>query len=359
LRRIQFLLTISFIGISTTQLKNSKILDEMKILNLLACSVLLIATASCEHKELCYDHPHIGRVNVVFDWRNAPDAHPESMYLFLYHSDGSGAEQFEFAGRDGGIIEIEEGEYTAICINSDTEKIRYNLATADIDDPTHIFDRFIVSTETTSLTDQLEGISKAAADVAPRAEGAEQERVVYAPEPIWTDTEADIQILNVKVNKNQTITLYPQQAYCNYTVKLLNIANADMVSEMSATLSGMAGGLYVAQRTPTNEAVTIPFGVSFSASDATGEGNLRTFGHCPEGIEHSHTVVVYAVMTNGSKYYYTVDVTDQVHNAPDPYNVVITIDNVPLPDPITMGSGQGINVDEWDSVIIELSMKTD
>jgi hypothetical protein len=39
--------------------------------------------------------------------------------------------------------------------------------------------------------------------------------------------------------------------------------------------------------------------------------------------------------------------------------VVITIDNVPLPDPITMGSGQGINVDEWDSVIIELSMKTD
>lgn len=30
-----------------------------------------LAVASCEHKDLCYDHSHTIDVEVVFDWRNA------------------------------------------------------------------------------------------------------------------------------------------------------------------------------------------------------------------------------------------------------------------------------------------------
>ena len=37
--------------------------------------------SSCEHKELCYGHTHTAKVNVVFDWKKAPDASPESMDL--------------------------------------------------------------------------------------------------------------------------------------------------------------------------------------------------------------------------------------------------------------------------------------
>lgn len=38
-----------------------------------------LAVASCEHKDLCYDHSHTIDVEVVFDWRNASEAAPESM----------------------------------------------------------------------------------------------------------------------------------------------------------------------------------------------------------------------------------------------------------------------------------------
>lgn len=41
-----------------------------------------LAVASCEHKDLCYDHSHTIDVEVVFDWRNASEAAPESMSLY-------------------------------------------------------------------------------------------------------------------------------------------------------------------------------------------------------------------------------------------------------------------------------------
>ena len=38
----------------------------------LAVMLLPLLTA-CEHKDLCYDHPHSASVEVVFDWTAAPD----------------------------------------------------------------------------------------------------------------------------------------------------------------------------------------------------------------------------------------------------------------------------------------------
>ena len=38
------------------------------LLNMLVC-VLAAALCSCNHKELCYHHPHTASVKVEFDWR--------------------------------------------------------------------------------------------------------------------------------------------------------------------------------------------------------------------------------------------------------------------------------------------------
>ena len=37
----------------------------------------LLAMTACEHKELCYEHPHVGFVRVLFDWSQLPGANPE------------------------------------------------------------------------------------------------------------------------------------------------------------------------------------------------------------------------------------------------------------------------------------------
>lgn len=46
----------------------------------------ILSTTSCEHKNLCYDHAHTGIVNVVFDWRNAPERRSE-IHVVLSVSD--------------------------------------------------------------------------------------------------------------------------------------------------------------------------------------------------------------------------------------------------------------------------------
>ena len=44
----------------------------MRRLFYLAASVLLFG--SCEHKELCFLHPHTAQLQVEFDWSYAPDS---------------------------------------------------------------------------------------------------------------------------------------------------------------------------------------------------------------------------------------------------------------------------------------------
>ena len=82
------------------------------ILNTVTMAALLVAATSCEHKDLCHDHAHAVEVEVVFDWRNAPDAAPASMSLYLFPGDGE-ALRYDFTGRDGGTIRVPIGKYEA------------------------------------------------------------------------------------------------------------------------------------------------------------------------------------------------------------------------------------------------------
>lgn len=86
-----------------------------------------LAVASCEHKDLCYDHSHTIDVEVVFDWRNASEAAPESMSLYLFPTNGGEALRYEFTDCGGGTIRVPVGNYGALCLNSDTENVTYRI----------------------------------------------------------------------------------------------------------------------------------------------------------------------------------------------------------------------------------------
>ena len=103
--------------------------------------------------------------------------------------------------------------------------------------------------------------------------------------------------------------------------------------------------------------MTIPFD-AVTGKDKDGEktvitGGLLTFGH---KTGNNHTLTVYAVLADGSKWYYTYDVTDQIHSAPDPRNVHIVLDGLPLPKPIVNGGGFQPEVEDWQTVPIDIEM---
>ena len=87
--------------------------------------ILSLLQTACEHKELCYNHPHSGALHIVFDWREAPDANPESMYVWFFPKQGGEPVQYHLSGKAGGAVSLGEGCYDVLCLNGDTEMIRF------------------------------------------------------------------------------------------------------------------------------------------------------------------------------------------------------------------------------------------
>lgn len=133
-----------------------------KLFYLLAALLLL---ASCEHKELCYQHPHLKTVRVEFDWRDAPDASPAGMCVYFYPLEGGNGQRFDFAGTAGGEVQLRVGRYVALCYNNDTEIVEfYNT------------DDFASHGVYTREGNPLEPIYGNAANYAPRADGPKKNR---------------------------------------------------------------------------------------------------------------------------------------------------------------------------------------
>ena len=86
------------------------------ILPMLAAALL---ATSCRHKDLYMDEPMSTALQVVFDWRDAPEANPASMAMYLYENDGSTPMRFIFDNSHGGELKAPFGTRHAVCINAD------------------------------------------------------------------------------------------------------------------------------------------------------------------------------------------------------------------------------------------------
>lgn len=305
---------------------------------LLSLAAALLLTG-CVHKELCYNHPHTVSVRVEFDWRDAPEASPEGMCVYFYPLDGKGGTRFDFKGTEGGEVELTVGSYLVLCYNNDTESVQFY----NTDD----FDTHGAYTREGNVLEPMYG--NAASYSAPRADGSEDERVVICPDMMWGSNDTDVEILDMEEN---VVTLYPHELVCTYTYEVRNVRNLDHLEQMSGSISGMSGMMTFSTEELDDECVTLPF-ESHSDGESKITGGFYTFGHNPEN-KQPHNMVFYAVMDDGNKYCYKggdrLDVTDQVHSAPDKRHVHIIIDGLDLPEPIENGSGFDPSVDDWEVV---------
>ena len=314
-----------------------------KVMTRWTAALLLPLLAACEHKELCYDHTHITPVEVVFDWSEAPDAKPATMSLYLYPEDGSSPMRYEFTGREGGTINVPMGVYDAVCLNSDQETQR-------IQNKEHARTFEVTTGNTRALRGQLADKS----ETAPLARGAETERSVLQPEALWTDHAERIDIR--PENGRNRLVLIPASRVTRCTVEIRNVENLRHADAVSASLTGMAGGWLPGINKLTDERVTVPFEMNANSEKTALSGELTFFGHCPETVG-THKLMIYAQMSDGNIYYFEEDVTDQLHDPlQDPTHVVIKLDKLPLPKPISGGGGLQPSVKDWQEIHIDLPM---
>ena len=312
----------------------------------LGIGLTLLTMTSCYQKELCYTHPHTQDVNVVFDWKNDPTAKPATMSLYTFTKDEGKDMRYEFTDYHGGKAKIALGVYDALCINSDG--------------PRNYF-RNIEKRETFEVYTQdakkIESISEMVVNL-PRARGAENERVVFHPDKVWSDvTQLPFVLTQNEGIQNviQTLTLYPKPLFCTYTVEIRNAKNLQHIKGLSATLSSLAGGIMAVTGAPTEELVTVAFDVRKYQNGTSIHGSFRNFGYNYRLSNIKNILMMYALLDDGSRKFVTYDVTDQVRKAPDPRHVHIILDGFSVTPYIGNGSGFRPTVSGWERVDILVS----
>ncbi|MDE6811365.1 MAG: DUF5119 domain-containing protein [Muribaculaceae bacterium] len=322
----------------------------MKGKNKIVLGAVLLSSAgsvltSCHHKELVYPDASRTRLEVVFDWCNAPEADPSSMAFYLYDRNGGSPVRFIFQNKEGGSIHVPAGDYFAMCLNADLT----DWAVIEREDA---IDAYKVSTlDATQLTAM--GISTRG---IPRAPESETERMASTPGMLWSFRRDDVSL--PVTYERMKIVMYPEEKVCHYTV---DVYTTDDIAEYSggvdATLSGMAEGYMTGAEKTTEEKVTHPFHLLPDASDGCLRSEFLTFGETPSGGKHY--VSIYMIDSEGKGRNFNVDVTDQVSKAPDPRHVHIVIHRIDLPEPHTEQTGMGglqPDVENWESVNITLHM---
>lgn len=307
--------------------------------------VLTLSLQACRRRELRNSPTPVTTVTVSFDWSEASEGRPASMAMILFPLDGDGEPlRYDFSRLEGGTARVPLGRYKGVCFNNDTENLRYDITTSCLS--------FTITSRSTDLLSPVATLG-VRSDHAPRAEGTEGERVVLEPDMLWTD-RTDIIDLR-KAGSSDCIRFTPRESISKLKFTIDNVANGKYVSSAAAAISGVAGGLLAGEGIPASERVTIPFGMTVVDDDTSLTGAVGMFGHCPD-IPGSHKLTVYVLLADGSKWYYTYDITQAFHSFPaDCRDITITLDSLPLPKPAMDGSFHP-SVEQWDAIGVGIDM---
>lgn len=342
--------------------------------------LLVLLFTSCEHKELCEIHPHVQTLRLIYDWRDAPEACPDGMVVYFYpiqdFSDDRADEVstqpgtyyvFQLSPYGGKLRGIAPGKYRVITYNNDTSGVLFANG-----------DQWHTHTGFTREGSLLEPIYGNATNRAPHAPGADDQRVLICPDEMWGCSVMDVEITeqgisylhfpfdpgaNVDtsrpvVNDNHVITLYPHPLTCYYDYEIRNVSELDNAVQMCASLSGMAPQINFSSEELGREPVSIPFEANPKVQFKKIIGDFITWGHHEEN-EQRHYLMLYVWMKGEPKgWAYSMDVTDQVHSAPDKRHVHLVVDHLDLPK-IIPPDGDGAfkaSLDDWDTELVDIKM---
>ena len=306
---------------------------------------VILALTSCTHKELCYDHPHTLEIDVEFDWSKAPDAKPGSMSLYLFEEEAEEGNRYEFTDHTKGKIRVMPGKYQAVCINSDTRSISFADRSR--------YETSLIVTKDADMQPNLTPLSIRPVKGMMKSD-IENERLAMSPDSVWTARMEEV----IADSLCRKLTFTPEEAFSTIKVEIKNVENIKYLSTAVGSLSSFSEGFHIGLNKLSDEKVTIPFELDISKGDKRLSGELRVFGHCPNG-NNKHILTVYGKMADGNTYSQAYDVTGQIHESETDI-ISILLETLALPEP-TPGSGGGgggfqPSVGDWESVDIGIKM---
>lgn len=257
---------------------------RMGIISILFCSCLL-SLVSCEHKDLCYSHPHDQEVRILFDWSNIREENIPKVVAVVFRNEETNT-VVEFAlPPEGGIVMIPNGAYEFTAYNVG----QYGNIFKETDAGKIV---------TTPVSRKLKGIYYEAPDFL----CLENLRVAL------TDSET-----------SRLITAKPIRRTARVDYRINGIERLEKADAIYAVLSGCSAELelYTGCCVERHED-GIQHNIVFEVDKWKQQGWFYMFGggFTPENrrtSEHVHILSIYAVYKDNKYKKLDIDVTQQIH----------------------------------------------
>ena len=319
------------------------LLSRYAIVRGIAAVVMAVLFYACVfvHEDLTGCPPDDAGLLLVSDWALAPEANPESMVYSFFPAEGGDVWNFRFPGRNGGNIDLAYGAYRIIAYNDDTSRILYR----DISE----YATFTFYCRKGGLFDGLGGTIDA--PLGPE-ESPDGEAVEICPDMLWGSTLSSFAF---DAASPREIKLFPAPIIARYSYTIERIENLDGVARMCCAISGMASFLRPSDMYRGKESVTLPLKAARAKED-TVDGKFLTFG-VPAGSASPNILTLYVWLTDGRRFSYSFDVSDQVRNAPDAMDVELIVGGIVLPESeqSAIGGDLDVSVDGWTTVIVDIN----
>lgn len=323
-----------------SQQNNNKIIIGLVVAN----SVIVILLSGCSTDKLCYQHPHEGDVSILFDWNMSADAqsYVNEMRVLLYSMNGEKAYTKDLPPTGAHCYDIMEGDYSVIAHNHSGGNLKFKYDER--------YDSYSAYSVDADLLSGMPGRTSTSG-----LKTATGEPVRYPIDRLWI---ASSDLEHSKDGGEIILKILP--LFCHYTYEIRDIEGSFAhIANASASLSGMAHLITLKDRTLTNETSTLPLEAIIDSKNKLIFGEFYTFGHNEE-VSSPHLIEVYLQMDDGKGYKYSgsenLNVTSQIHSAPNPRDVHLVVQGLKIPTVISNGNGFDVGLDEWDNEWIQINL---
>lgn len=341
---------------------------SLKYIPLLAGALTVLA--SCEHKELCFDHELHAPKSAVHiqaeyehewelmseggtDWESMwkeefgleydelRPSIPEGLRIQFYHEDGTGSTHNVVP--EGDVLQVRPGQHSILLYNNDTEYIVF--------DDMGSFASARATTRTRTRSSYLGNSYMESTD----------ENTVNEPDMLYGSYIESYTAERKLETDELPVTMHP--LVFRYLVRYKFSHGLEYVALARGALAGMAGAVWLNSGRTAEEPATILY--DCTVEDFGAQACVHSFGipDYPNELYTTRTERRYGLnlevmLKNGKIKSFDFDVTDQV--AAQPQGGVIEVDGIEITDEEGMegGSGFDVDIDDWGEYEdIELPLK--
>lgn len=322
---------------------------------LMAAMMLWAATmlTSCKYKDLCYDHSHGEKTNMILrldlqldldiDVIVTEESHtkiklPSHMVVCFYDTLTGALKEMEIVGTYGGPLHVNPGVYNMIVYSFDTEWTQVqgdgniNTLEAFTSDITELKAAQFALFKSPKEENEVDSVDTDAPGP-----------IIYTPDHLLV-THKQIEIPPYSI-EDQVITIEAKAKTIaqTYNFEVTNVEGIEYISKVDAFVTNQARSSFFGRGEVNDEPATLYFEMEVDKDSLTLKTSFNTFGKLPGESKSYLNLLV--TDSEGKAYTIVTDITDQFNN---PEHTIVVQDTIIVPPPTESGGGIAPTVDPWE-----------